>query len=153
MRTNDRTVACFGKFLCDARNNVAEYEGALACLVHAMRTNHTDFCIRLDSMLVVKQLRGEWACRAPNLERLYEHAIILLHTLRNRPSVNNVIITHVYRDYSAEADALANQAIDEYSAARFPNRCVIDDNWTVFDSTRVRYLDSEGDVILPPTSM
>jgi ribonuclease HI len=150
---NDTTVACFGKFLGDASNNVAEYEGALACPEHAVRNNHTDFCIRLDSMLVVKQLRGEWACRASNLERLYERAVILLQTLRNRPSVNNVIITHVYRDYNAEADALANQAIDGYSAARFPNGCVIDDNWTVFDSTRVRFLDSDGDVIMPSASM
>ena len=76
LRVNDQILARFASYLGNVTNNIAEYEGALACLEHAMSVNHAYFCFRLDSMLVVKQFSGEWACRSVDLQPLYEHGLM-----------------------------------------------------------------------------
>jgi ribonuclease HI len=148
LRVNDQILARFACYLGNVTNNIAEYEGALACLEHALGISHGYFCFRLDSMLVVKQLSGQWACRSLDLQPLYERGLTLLQALRDRPNVINVVVAHVYRDFNAEADALANRGIDEFSYIRHRNRQVVNDNWSPFSLTGARFVDAEGDVIM-----
>ena len=59
LRFNGVTLASLGVYLGDVTNNIAEYHGALAALEHACRVAHDGrVCLRLDSMLIVRQLIG-----------------------------------------------------------------------------------------------
>jgi ribonuclease HI len=98
------------KYLGDARtNNQAEYEGLLLGLSEAKRhrfAGHT-VEVRMDSELIVKQMRGEYKVKDAGLKPLHAHARELLSAF---PHVRFV---HVPREENAEADRLVNEAIDE----------------------------------------
>eukprot|EP00973_Karenia_brevis_P047540 6597910-Karenia_brevis.AAC.1 len=51
----------------------------------------------------------------------YEKGLQLLRYLRARPHVRNILIEHVVREFNADADGLANLALDFYSAADHAN--------------------------------
>jgi ribonuclease HI len=91
-------------------NNVAEYEGLLAALQYAVDRGHRSLRIRSDSELLVKQMRGEYKVRHPNLQPLYERA------RRLAAALEALSIEHVPRSANREADRLANRAMDEAGA-------------------------------------
>ena len=88
--------------------------------------------LRLDSMLVARQLAGQWACRAPTLVRLYEHGLQLVQSLRTHEHVRHFAIEHVYREFNSIADGLANEALNRRQPEHSPQHVVVDDNWTTF---------------------
>lgn len=90
-----------------ATNNVAEYRALLAALEYALATGHRDVQVRSDSELLVKQMRGEYRVKHPGLQPLHQEARALLARL------GRVSFEHVRRALNAEADRLANQAMDE----------------------------------------
>ena len=55
-----RVIAELTKFLGVTTNNVAEYEGFIIGLEEAQRRGVDDLEARMDSMLVVEQMRGRW---------------------------------------------------------------------------------------------
>lgn len=89
-----------------ATNNIAEYtalrEGLTAALAH--HPGHLE--IRLDSELIVKQIRGEYRVKNANLRPLYEAVRTLLQKF---PAWR---IRHIPREKNGEADRLANLALD-----------------------------------------
>jgi probable phosphoglycerate mutase len=87
-------------------NNVAEYRALIAGLEVALDKGVTQIDIFLDSQLVVSQLRGEWKIKKAELRPLALRA----NSLMNR--FEKAVIQHVRRELNAEADALANQAMD-----------------------------------------
>jgi probable phosphoglycerate mutase len=93
-----------------ATNNVAEYNGLLAALrwaiAHGQRTLH----VRSDSELLVRQMRGEYRVKHPGLQPLHQQARLLASRL------DVVRFEHVRRERNAEADRLANLAMDEAAA-------------------------------------
>lgn len=69
-------VICEGP---EATNNVAEWGGLLNCLRHLEDVGwNGELEIFGDSQLVIKQLKGEYQCRAENLIPLYKEALGLL---------------------------------------------------------------------------
>lgn len=96
----------------DATNNVAEYRAVIAALSR-LREHFGEalaeqtFVFRLDSELVVKQIRGEYKVKDANLAQL--HAAIKA-ALAEFPEVT---FTHVRREQNKEADRLVNEALDE----------------------------------------
>jgi ribonuclease HI len=60
-----------------------------------------------DSELLVKQMRGEYKVKSPELRPLYEKARALSHRLEW------FAIEHVARRENREADRLANRAMDQ----------------------------------------
>ena len=60
-----------------------------------------------DSMLVIKQVRNEWAVKSPNLIPLYKEVKELCN------SFSNIKFEHVKRGNNKTADALVNSALDE----------------------------------------
>jgi ribonuclease HI len=100
-------VATASAYLGRATNNAAEYEGLILGLQLALRNGARHVIIRGDSMLVVRQIRGEW--RAHN-----DHLRDLLEIVREKllPRFDSWEVGHVYRDKNSEADALANEAMD-----------------------------------------
>ncbi|MCD4813840.1 ribonuclease HI family protein [bacterium] len=94
-------------FLGATTNNVAEYQGILLGLDLALKNKIEHLEIRLDSELVVKQLRGEYKVRHPGLQPLWYQARQML----TRFSKWN--LAHIPREMNKEADRLVNEAIDE----------------------------------------
>jgi ribonuclease HI len=107
-------IARLKKYIGRATNNVAEYYGLIAALdyaqSHAIRALH----IESDSELLVKQMRGQYRVKSPELRPLFERA------RKMSQSFESFRIDHVYREKNAQADALANEALDETS--RNPSR-------------------------------
>ncbi len=99
------------EFLGVTTNNVAEYTSILRALeqLDAMLGNgskDSDVVIKMDSMLVVKQMNGEYKIKHPNLIPLAQK----VNEVRKR--FRSVSFAHVYREHNKEADALANKAMD-----------------------------------------
>ena len=90
-----------------ATNNVAEYSGLLAalewCASHGVSAAH----VRSDSLLLVQQMRGVYKVKNEGLKPLYGQARLLAHR------IGLVTFEHIRRELNAEADALANKAMDE----------------------------------------
>jgi ribonuclease HI len=102
------------EYLGITTNNVAEYTGILRaleklCDLLAAEAKDAVVIIKMDSMLVVKQMNGEYRIKHPNLIPL---AVKVKEFARNFKTVS---FAHVYREHNKEADKLANQAMDRGS--------------------------------------
>ena len=95
--------------LGDATNNVAEYSALILGLEEALRRGIDEVDVRMDSLLVVRQMQGLWKIKHPGLRPLALRAGALLAEFRRRS------IEHVPREENAHADMLSNRAIDEAS--------------------------------------
>ena len=85
-------------------NNVAEYAALLEALQLALQLGANTLHVFSDSEVVVKQMRGEYACRS---SRLYS-----LHwTCRKLARSLDFSISHIPRENNAEANRLANSAV------------------------------------------
>jgi ribonuclease HI len=101
------TVARLKKFIGRMTNNVAEYYGLIAALDYVEAQGIRALRIESDSELLVKQMKGLYKVRSPELAPLYERA------RKMAAALDSFRIDHVYREQNREADALANQAMDE----------------------------------------
>ncbi|HUY62268.1 MAG TPA: ribonuclease HI family protein [Candidatus Paceibacterota bacterium] len=105
-------VASVSEFLGHRTNNFAEYEAvilafeALGALVPSATRAATDVTVKMDSELVVKQMRGEYKVKHPVLKG--QHARLA----RALDAFGTVTFTHVPRAENRDADALANDAMD-----------------------------------------
>jgi ribonuclease HI len=102
-----RTIAERTLYIDHATNNVAEYNGLLIGLEEALAQGIEDLAIRMDSQLVVKQLRGEYRTKHANMLPLADRARALLAQFKHWT------IEHVPREQNGLADALSNRAIDD----------------------------------------
>lgn len=100
-------VAERAQYLGTATNNVAEYTGLILGLEEAKRLGVTSLDVRLDSLLVVQQMRGLWKIKHPGLRPLALRAGALLAEFPERT------VEHVRREQNTLADALVNRALDE----------------------------------------
>ncbi len=102
-------VAEIKRYLGEATNNVAEYEALIAGLAEAQKREYgaRSIEVRMDSELIVKQMRGEYKVKDANLKILHGRARELL------VDFSTVDFVHIPREENAEADALVNEALDE----------------------------------------
>lgn len=101
-----RVLATVSERIGVTTNNVAEYEALIAGLRAAAPFHARVVRVRADSLLMVKQLSGEYRVRQPHLRPLHEQARALL-----RP-YEVVDLRHVPRAENVDADALVNAALD-----------------------------------------
>ncbi|MDE2571716.1 MAG: ribonuclease HI family protein [bacterium] len=87
-------------------NNVAEYRALIEGLRAALELGFDAARVRMDSELIVKQLRGEYRVKHEGLRPLYEEARRLLDRFVERD------LKHVPRAQNRAADALVNRALD-----------------------------------------
>lgn len=97
------------KYIGHNTNNVAEYFALIAALDYAQTHGIRSLRVESDSELLVKQMRGQYKVKSEDLKPLFERA------KKMSQGLEYFRIEHVYRDRNAEADALANQALDETS--------------------------------------
>ena len=111
------TILEYGRTLGRATNNVAEYQSLLIGLeeLRAYLNDRGDdpaatrVAIRMDSELVVKQIKGQYRVKNAALRPLYEKVRGLLNDFAGGD------IAHVRRAENSRADALANAALDTAS--------------------------------------
>jgi ribonuclease HI len=84
-------------------NNVAEYLALLEALQCALKLRARAIHVYSDSQVVVRQMTGQYACRSPRLYSLHWTCRKLIRSL-------DFSISHVPREYNAEANALASSA-------------------------------------------
>ena len=106
------TLAEISEYLGEQTNNYAEY----MAVIHALETLRSaidangdespELELRLDSELIIKQLKKEYRIKAENLKPLYKKVRELLDAF------TTVVYTHVPREDNKEADTLANEAMD-----------------------------------------
>ncbi|HKY31626.1 MAG TPA: ribonuclease HI family protein [Candidatus Polarisedimenticolia bacterium] len=101
-----REVASLYGYLGTQTNNVAEYAGLLAALRFVRRRGARSVVIRSDSELLVRQIEGRYRVRNPVLQRLHAAAVSLMR------EIGDVKVQHVRREQNADADRLANMAMD-----------------------------------------
>ncbi len=101
-----KLVARISRTIGRATNNQAEYRAVIAALEEALKLGATQVVIRLDSELVVRQLSGQYRVRQAALQPLHRQVTGLLGQFRH------FTINHIPRQQNAEADRLANLALD-----------------------------------------
>jgi len=101
----------FCGFIGVATNNVAEYRGLLAALEWARQHGHQRVHVRSDSLLLVQQMLGRFKVKHAGLQPLYAKARLLAH------EIGRVTFEHVDRARNADADRLANAAMDAAGAS------------------------------------
>ena len=101
-----RRVRLIGKSLGRLPNNQAEYRALLLALEAAIPFAPATLLVRMDSELVVRQMTGMYRVKDTVLQGLYARVQRLIRTL------GPVDFEHVPRAQNAEADRLANLALD-----------------------------------------
>ena len=99
------------KYLGKGTNNEAEYRALIEALRHLSDEKPPETRIHTDSQLVASQMNGLWKVKDPKLRILHAEAKKLAAAL---PRLK---IDHIPRERNAEADRLANEAIDVYSSS------------------------------------
>lgn len=104
----DEPIIKQGFYLGKKTNNQAEYYALLLGIYFAQRhmAEEDTLIIHSDSELLIKQFKGEYGVRNPDLLRL--HACI-----KERLQHIYYSLRHVMREYNAIADQLANHGIDK----------------------------------------
>jgi ribonuclease HI len=101
------TIEKIARYLGRTTNNVAEYTAAIIGLEHAVKLRASNVKLFADSELLVKQLNGQYKVKNEGLKPLYKKAKELI------AKISSVEVQYIPREQNREADALANQAIDE----------------------------------------
>lgn len=89
-----------------ATNNVAEYSALMYAVKAMQEYKPSEVDIFMDSELVVKQMKGEYKVRKPELQAIKSQIEPFLSGIK-------VTFTHIPRKLNAEADKLANQSLDD----------------------------------------
>ena len=105
--SDGEVLASLSKFVGIATNNVAEYTGLLIGLEKALNMGFSEVEVRMDSELIVKQIKGQYRCKNEGLIPLFNEV------KRLQRQFKKFNIEHVRREYNKEADLLANQAMDK----------------------------------------
>ena len=106
------SVASVSQFLGTRTNNYAEYEAVilafqtLAKLVGTKKVGATTVVVKMDSELVVRQMKGQYKVKHPVLKEQYARLV------QAAGAFKEVSFTHVFRAENSDADALANEAMD-----------------------------------------
>jgi ribonuclease HI len=104
--TDGRAVEGFAGAIGRATNNVAEYTALLEALAIAIERRADDVELLADSELVVKQVRGEYRVRHPDLIPLHAEAV------RRIAGFRRFKIGHVPREKNKVADTMVNRALN-----------------------------------------
>ncbi|MBY0539501.1 ribonuclease HI family protein [Patescibacteria group bacterium] len=111
---DDVEIAHVSKYLGIQTNNFAEYEA----LILALQTTHkvlgspvtAPVTIKMDSELIVKQMKGEYKVKHPVLKEKHQEVRLLI-----MESFPNIKFQHVPREENKVADQYANDAMDRGS--------------------------------------
>ena len=99
-------ISFTGGYEADATNNFAEYSALLLGLKLAQKKGVTDLECRLDSELVVKQIKGEYKIKDENIKNFNKKITDML------PDFKYISFKHVPREENQHADRMVNLILD-----------------------------------------
>ncbi len=107
VRDKDQVTELYGR-LGDQTNNFAEYTAVIKALEYLVEQKEqaSKIILRTDSQLLVRQLSGQYKVKSEKIKPLYQEVKKLT------PQFKALSFEHVLRDLNAEADRLANKALD-----------------------------------------
>jgi len=97
------------EYLGVCTNNMAEYKALILGLKGALAHGCKKLDVYMDSELLAKQINGSYRVKNENLKILMQKVRSLLS------SFEEIHVKHVLRCHNAEADKLANLAIDAHN--------------------------------------
>ena len=106
-----QVIYSWNKYLGITTNNQAEYHGLIAALEWCREKQVQEIEVRLDSLLVVNQMKGIFKVKNRDLWTLYETAKTL------KVQFSQIQFTHVPRALNARADLEVNKALDSMSGS------------------------------------
>lgn len=101
-----QNISSLYKYIGQTSNNIAEYTALIYGLQEALILGLRDVVVRSDSELLVKQLKGEYRVKNPNLRLHYEQFLHL------RRGFRRLELEQISRVLNKECDRLANRAVD-----------------------------------------
>lgn len=110
--TNDKKVLeQGGEYIGVTTNNQAEYRALIKALKEAKKYKPIKITCYSDSQLMIKQLRGEWKVKEPQLKDLHSNIKEL------EKNYKKIHYKHVKRDNPGiqKCDKEANEALDKHS--------------------------------------
>ncbi len=106
VKKDGRVLKEISKPIGKGTNNVAEYTALIEGLKTLKSMGIGSARVFSDSELVVKQVKGEYAVKSPQLKELYIEALKLLDKF------DNIELIHIEREKNRAADRLAKRAAE-----------------------------------------
>jgi ribonuclease HI len=104
---NDNILWESKQYLGHCTNNIAEYKALILGLKGALQNGYKNLEVYLDSELLARQINGAYKVKNETLKDLMREIRSLLSAFES------IKVKHVARCHNAQADKLANLAIDE----------------------------------------
>jgi ribonuclease HI/ADP-ribose pyrophosphatase YjhB (NUDIX family) len=105
---SQQVVAQGGEYLGITTNNQAEYHGVRLGLEKAIELNYKRVDFKIDSMLVVNQMKGFYKIKNRELWPIHERIRELMEQF------DKVTFNHVMREFNQLADGMVNKTLDEH---------------------------------------
>jgi ribonuclease HI len=96
------------EYLGHCTNNIAEYKALILGLKGALAAGFKNLEVYMDSELLAKQINGSYRVKNEKLKILMQEVRSLI------ASFDSFSVKHVLRCHNADADKLANKAIDDH---------------------------------------
>lgn len=96
----------WGSKIGEATNNVAEYTALVEALKYLVTLKPNKVDCRLDSELVVKQMRREYKVKDADLQKLF------IKVWNFAQQISKISFNHIPREQNKRADELVNEALD-----------------------------------------
>lgn len=110
LNNRQEVIAEGGEYLGITTNNQAEYQGVRIGLEKALEMGYKKVDFKLDSMLVVNQMKGHYKIKNRELWPIHERIRILMQKFER------VTFTHVNREFNQLADGMVNKTLDAHKA-------------------------------------
>ncbi len=111
LNNSQQVIAEGGEYLGITTNNQAEYQGVRLGLEKAIELGYKKVDFKLDSMLVVNQMKGLYKIKNRELWPINERIRILM------TQFDRVTFTHVNRQFNQLADGMVNKTLDAHKSA------------------------------------
>lgn len=113
MNSSEHVIHEGGLYLGITTNNIAEYQGVRLGLEKAREMGALSVEVRVDSLLVVNQMKGVYQIKNRELWPIYERIQGLI------AQFNKVSFSHVQREYNQLADGVVNKILNAHGRLRY----------------------------------
>ena len=114
INAQQEVIAEGGEYLGITTNNQAEYQGVRLGLEEAQKLGFKKIDFKLDSMLVVNQMKGLYKIKNRELWPIHERIRLLM------THFEKVTFTHVPRQFNQLADGMVNKTLDAQKRENLP---------------------------------
>jgi len=114
INAEQEAIAEGGEYLGITTNNQAEYQGVRLGFEKAIELGFKTIHFKIDSMLVVNQMKGLYKIKNRELWPIHERIRELMK------QVDTVTFSHVQREFNQLADGMVNKTLDAHAREKLP---------------------------------